>query len=203
MEMKIEIVKKAQYHTTKWSGGTTTELLIYPSDSKYSERSFKWRISSAKVEESESIFTNLPGITRHIMITDGRIILEHQNKYKKELEAFNQDSFMGDWKTKSYGKATDFNLMLSHGLTGKLIAYSLEEEEEIDIILNDNNRSQITNIFYVLNGSLEFSINKQKFNVEEKDLLYITGLPIEDERIIKLTNKSNYKLRVIRTVIWE
>ena len=45
----MELIKKNQYKTTQWSGGTTTELLIYPSTSKYSERNFKWRISSAKV----------------------------------------------------------------------------------------------------------------------------------------------------------
>lgn len=201
METKIEIVKKAQYHTSEWSGGTTTELLIYPSDSKYSERSFKWRISSAKIEASESIFTQLPGITRHIMITDGRIILEHQNKYKKILEPFEQDSFMGDWKTKSYGKATDFNLMLAEGFTGSIESYLLKEEEQIDITLNKSN-GKITNIFYVLNGNAEFEINKKKFNVEEKDLLSVIGSPIGEE-IIKLANKSNRKLIVIRAVIYE
>lgn len=202
METKIEIVKKAQYHTSEWSGGTTTELLIYPSDSKYSERSFKWRISSAKVEESESTFTHLPGITRHIMITENRIILEHQNKYQKILEPFEQDSFMGDWKTKSYGKATDFNLMLTYGFTGNLEAYFLEKEQRIDIIVNEGNGEKVTNIFYVLNGNVEFEINKKKFNVEEKDLLSVIGSPIGEE-IIKLANKSNRKLIVIRAVIYQ
>ena len=95
METNIGVVKKSQYRTSQWSGGTTTELLIYPVDSSYSERSFKWRISSAEVEASESAFTSLPGITRHIMVTDGRIILEHENRYRKVLGTFSAGQFYG------------------------------------------------------------------------------------------------------------
>jgi uncharacterized protein len=203
MQTKIGIVKKGQYHTTKWSGGTTTELLIYPSDSNYSERSFKWRISSAKIEDSQSIFTHLPGITRHIMITSGQITLSHKCKYEKVLAPFEQDSFMGEWETKSFGMGTDFNLMLTGGFNGKLKAYFLKEDEQIDIILNEVNGKQITNIFYALNGSLKFEIKDQEFNAQEKDLFYIMGSPTERLLVIKLTNKSHNKLRVISALIWE
>lgn len=203
MQIRIEIVKKAQYNTSKWSGGITTELLIYPSQSKYSDRSFKWRISCAKVEATESTFTHLPGITRHIMITDGSVILDHQNKYKKRLEQFGKDSFMGDWKTKSYGKATDFNLMLVDGFNGKLETYFLKEEEKIDINLNEQNVKQITNVFYVLSGTLNIVFEKQEFNVVQNDLIYITGLVNNDEKLTKIINRSSSSLMVIRTVIWE
>jgi uncharacterized protein len=203
METNIGVVKKSQYRTSQWSGGTTTELFIYPGDSSYSERSFKWRISSAEVEASESIFTRLPGITRHIMVTDGRIILEHENRYKKALDPFQQDSFMGDWKTISCGKATDFNLMLTVGLTGSLDACFLEEGKQIYINLDKVKGKKVTNIFYALNGSLELEIDKQKFSIEEKDLFHITRLPIEGSGIIKLANKSKHRLVVIITVILE
>jgi len=203
MQPKMVIVKKTQYNTSRWSGGTTTELLIYPSDSKYSERSFKWRISCAKIEASESLFTHLPGITRHIMITEGRIILNHLNNYKKVLDPFEQDNFMGDWETKSYGEATDFNLMLVKGFTGKLKSYFLKEGEQIDTIINQINGRQVTDIFYALNGSLNIKIKNQEFNIEEKDLFYITGSCTEDSLVIKLTNKSVNKLRIIRASIWD
>lgn len=203
METNIGVVKKSQYRTSQWSGGTTTELLIYPRDSKYSERSFKWRISSAEVEASESVFTNLPGITRHIMVIDGQLILEHEKRYKKVLDPFQQDSFMGDWKTVSHGKATDFNLMLAKGLAGSLGVYFLEEGEQIDITLDEEKVKLVTNIFYALNGSLELAINKEKFNIEEKDLFYAMSFPIEGKRMLKLTNTSKHRLVVIRAIILE
>ena len=36
MSYNIEIIRKNQYKTSEWSGGTTTELYIYPVDSQYS-----------------------------------------------------------------------------------------------------------------------------------------------------------------------
>jgi environmental stress-induced protein Ves len=199
METNIGIVKKSQYRTSQWSGGTTTELLIYPVGSSYSERSFKWRISSAEVEASESAFTSLPGITRHIMVTDGRIILEHENRYRKVLGPFQQDSFMGDWKTVSRGKATDFNLMLAVGFTGRLEAIFLEEGEQIEIAL----AKQFANVFYALDGSLELEIDKHKYGIEEKDLFYVMRLTDEVEVKLKLTNASKHSIAVVRAEILE
>jgi len=203
MKNRIGVVKKSQYKTTEWSGGTTTELLIYPEESKYSDRSFKWRISSAKVGVAESVFTHLPGIARHIMVIDGQIILEHENRYKKTLGPFEQDSFMGDWKTKCYGKATDFNLMLADGFTGKLGVHFIDEGEEIDIILNNGNADRITNVLYLLNGDLNVEYNRKKFNLDKNDLFYITRLHGEEKGVLKLINRSEQKLAVIQTVIEE
>lgn len=197
--MNIKVVKRSQYRTSQWSGGTTTELLIYPADSSYSDRSFKWRISSAEVEASESEFTSFPGITRHIMVTGGRMILEHENRYRKVLEPFRQDSFKGDWKTVSHGKATDFNLMLAVGFAGRLEACFLEEGEKIDIALAE----QATDVFYALDGSLEIEIDKHKYSIEGKDLLHVTSLPSEGNAMLKLTNASKHSIVVIRAEIFE
>lgn len=203
MEERIGLVKKSQYKTTEWSGGTTTELLIYPGDSKYSDRSFKWRISSAKVEAPESVFTNLPGIARHIMIIDGKIDLEHENRYKKTLGPFEQDSFMGDWRTKSYGKATDFNLMLTEGFTGGLKAHFINKGEEIYINIDIGDAEKKTNVFYVVNGNLDIEASRQEFKLEENDLLYMTQLADEDEKLLKLINRCGEKIVVIESVIEE
>ena len=42
------------------SGGTTTQIAIFPSDTPYSTRDFLWRVSSAVVTDEKSIFTPLP-----------------------------------------------------------------------------------------------------------------------------------------------
>jgi len=201
MEERIGLVKKSQYKTSEWSGGTTTELLIYPGDSKYSDRSFKWRISSAKVEDPESVFTNLPGIARHIMVIEGKIVLEHENRYEKTLEPFEQDTFMGDWGTKSYGKARDFNLMLSEGFTGGLKAHFIDKGEKIVIVLEAGDTEKTTNVFYVVNGNPEIEANGQEFNLEENDLLYVTHFPGEEKRVLKLINRSGERMVVIEVVI--
>jgi len=201
MDTGIGIVKKSQYRTSQWSGGTTTELLIYPSGSSYSERSFKWRLSSAKVEAPESVFTSLPGITRHIMVTEGQIILEHENHYKKVLDTFQQDCFMGDWETISRGKATDFNLMLAQGFSGSLEVCFLKAGEQVDI--NLGKEKKVTNVFYALNGDLLVEIDKNIFNIEEKDLFHITQSHDEESVMLRLTNTSKNEAAVIRAEIME
>lgn len=201
METGIGIVKKSQYRTSQWSGGTTTELLIYPSGSSYSERSFKWRLSSAKVEASESVFTSLPGITRHIMVTEGQIVLEHENHYKKVLDTFQQDCFMGDWETVSRGKATDFNLMLAQGFSGSLEVCFLKAGEQVDI--NLGKEKKVTNVFYALNGDLLVEVDKRRFSIEEKDLFHITQPSDEGSVMLRLTNTSKAGAAVIRVVISE
>lgn len=201
METSIGIVKKSQYQASQWSGGTTTELLIYPSGSSYSERTFKWRLSSARVEAPESVFTSLPGITRHIMVTEGQIVLEHKDHYKKVLDTFDQDCFMGDWATVSRGKATDFNLMLAQGFSGSLEVCFLKAGEQVDI--NLGKEEKVTNVFYALNGSLEFEVDKNRFNIDEKDLFHITQSPDEKSVMLRLTNTSKDKAMVIRAVISE
>jgi environmental stress-induced protein Ves len=203
METSIGTVKKSQYRTSRWAGGTTTELLIYPEDSKYSDRSFKWRISSAEVEAAESEFTSLPGISRHIMVTDGQIDLVHEGRYRKLLSPFHQDTFMGDWKTTSHGRATDFNLMLSDGFSGRLEVHFLKEREQMELDLGDVDRGNATDVLYPLNGSLRVEAGSQEFNVDERDLFRITRTAAGDERVLKLTNASLHKLIVIRAVILE
>jgi environmental stress-induced protein Ves len=41
--------------------------------------------------------------------------LTHEGHYSRELGAFEQDSFQGDWTTRSRGRVTDFNVMTVGG----------------------------------------------------------------------------------------
>ena len=44
--MTLTLLTPADYVTTAWSGGTTTQLAIAPKGALYAERSFLWRVSS-------------------------------------------------------------------------------------------------------------------------------------------------------------
>ena len=69
--MNIDIYKDGDFKTTEWSGGSTTELFIYPPTSNYESRNFDFRISSATVEIEQSNFTKLPEISRQLMVLKG------------------------------------------------------------------------------------------------------------------------------------
>ena len=134
--MKIEHIKASDLITSQWSGGTTTQLAIYPQNAEYKERNFQFRISTATVEAEESTFTKLPGVSRKLMILDGEIRIEHSDHHSKTLKKFEQDEFSGDWDTISFGKATDFNLMTISNAFGDIEAIPLEDSVADVIVSN-------------------------------------------------------------------
>jgi len=202
--MKNKIIRKNQFITSTWSGGTTTELYIYPEDAKYSDRNFKWRLSSAKVEVEESEFTHLPGISRIIMIIDGELILEHEGHHKAILKPFEQDSFMGDWTTKSFGKVTDFNLMMAEGCSGKLEAIMLKGNECTHISLKETKGKSeyITNAFYTVSGYVSFTIGNNKTNIYEGDLLLLTRAINDEDCAISIDNNIDKESCIIRAIVF-
>lgn len=207
MSYTIEIIRKNQHKTSNWSGGTTTELYIYPKDAVYSERDFKWRLSSAKVEVEKSTFTLLPGISRLIMIVEGELILEHDRHHNAILREFQQDSFSGDWTTTSFGRVTDFNLMMTEGYKGKLEEISGKALEFKDILLcnniNDDLRfSKITEAFYIVKGDVEMDmITSGKIDLNEGDLVLITRTEKEIDCELKIHSSSQQGYRIIKSSI--
>ncbi|NNU76594.1 HutD/Ves family protein [Clostridium estertheticum] len=207
MPYNIEIIKKEQYKTSKWSGGTTTELCIYPRDSLYVDRNFKWRLSSAKVEVEESIFTSLPGIARIIMIIEGEILLKHEGHHNAVLKRFEQDNFNGEWTTTSFGKVIDFNLMMAQDYNGKLESIFFNKGETKDIILYSNVNaslkcSQITEAFYVVKGDVKIVTGTKKtINLNKGDLALVTTIEKENNSELKIYS-SQEEASIIRTSIF-
>lgn len=148
----MKIIHKKDQITTNWSGGETTELFIYPEETEYQKRNFKFRISTATVEIDESTFTPLSGVERTLMVLEGRMKLTHQDHHFIELSPLNSDQFNGDWITRSEGKCTDLNLMCREGTKGEMIGYSLQKKEEIYI-----NFQGPQNFIYLFEGSLDVS----------------------------------------------
>ena len=83
--MEFTIHTPKDFKNTNWSGGTTTQLYIYPPTADYAKRNFKFRLSTAKVEAEKSDFTSLPGISRQLMILDGDLTITHQKHYSKTI----------------------------------------------------------------------------------------------------------------------
>ncbi len=111
--MKITHLKKEDYKTSAWSGGTTTQLYIYPQDGDYAARRFQVRISSAAVDLEESDFTALPGVDRWITPLMGGFTLTHPGCAPVVMGPMSQPyHFSGGIETHCVGKALDFNLML-------------------------------------------------------------------------------------------
>ena len=130
MKNNIIVRTEKDYKVSKWSGGDTTELYLYPEDGDYRSGNFQLRISSATVEVERSEFTSLPGVERYLMIFQGHLDMIHGEKEKVSLEPYEVDHFDGGIPTVSYGKVVDFNLMLKNGAGGRMEALCLGKGEE-------------------------------------------------------------------------
>lgn len=194
---QIKIIKKDKLSSSKWSGGTTTQLYIYPENELYENRNFTFRISSAKVDLEESTFTKLPNIKRRIMILDGKLKLIHENHHNVTLEKFQQDTFYGDWNTKSYGKVTDFNLMLNENADGFIEYINLENEKIINPYKNDK-YNNTTEVFYCVKGKINISVNNEREQLETGDVAIMKNIHNLE---IKLNNMDKFNSDIIRTKV--
>lgn len=204
MTCKVKIIKKQGQKVSKWSGGITNQLYIYPENSSYVDRDFKWRISSATVETEESTFTKLPNIQRQIMLIDGELLLKHKNHYEKKLNKFEVDSFSGDWNTTSYGNATDFNLMTNKDCIGDLRFINVKSELHIKPTMNLNSGSYRYefNCFYSLNGNFKIKLeNGNILEVEQGDLAIIK-FKESFKGDLTLINSQEEELNIIKSIIY-
>ncbi len=184
--MRIEITRKSELVTTNWSGGTTTQLAIYPSNSSYKEQNFLFRISTAKIEDQISEFTPLPGILRAIMILDGELILNHKNQYSKKIKKFECDHFKGNWKTTGDGKVIDFNLMMAENVSGTIEACTLEKNSSLSLEL----KNQVQG-FYIFQGKIEITdYAENKFILNQGDFALLFNENKKDNLKIKLLEKT-------------
>lgn len=149
------ITRRQDLNTTRWSGGTTTQLAIWPADGDYASRRFSWRVSSAVVEDEESTFTSLPGVERTLMILEGSLQLEHEGHYTTVLEQFDQDNFSGSWTTRSRGRVTDFNLMVSSG-EGRVQVTEVPLRETLSATLQSptDKWASVSEVFYCLSDNV-------------------------------------------------
>ena len=159
--MIIRHLTAADFRTSAWSGGTTTELFLYPEGGSYAARNFLFRISSATVDLEESDFTALPGVERYITPLQGSFTLTHPGTSPVELPPLAPPyRFPGDIPTHCVGKATDFNLMLK-GCQGVMQLHRCSAPIRIGF-----------NGFYAVENGV-FTLEAQRFEMRKGDLLII------------------------------
>lgn len=133
-----------QHPVSQWSGGSTTQLYIFPGNASLDQRNFDLRLSTATIEVEESLFTKLIGYERKIMVLSGDLEISHANKEPILLKTFEQHNFSGDWDTKSKGKVIDFNVIYKPELLLEMFHVSLKQGETYSI---DSNKTQFMYLY--------------------------------------------------------
>ncbi|MBR4862527.1 MAG: HutD family protein, partial [Firmicutes bacterium] len=150
--MKYNLFKKEDYKSSQWMGGTTTELALFPQGTSYLDRNFMWRLSSAVIEKDESDFTRLPDYDRVLMVLEGEVVLSYEGERVARLKELEQDRFDGGWKTKSFGRITDFNLMVRKGMEGYLDVLLPTGEKQQCGSTEESELSMATHALYCKDG---------------------------------------------------
>lgn len=171
MKTYIKKLTEKDFKTSNWSGGTTTQLFIYPENSNYRSGDFKVRISSATVEQEESNFTMLKGVERFITPLDSILKLTHDGKTFITLKPFEVYEFNGGLTTSSFGRTKDFNLMLANGAKGGLQNFQIPENEKIEIPTIKG-----LNILFSYNGVFTIQFDGKEITLYPNELLVIKSM---------------------------
>ena len=171
--MKITKITSAEQMVSRWSGGTTTQLAIFPPQAVYADRDFLWRLSSAVVELPESDFTPLPDYDRILLILDGELTLSHDGGEEYTLHTLEQTRFDGASHTYSRGQVTDFNLMMRKGrCTGQIGVRKPKSNCGYGEVLSEE---YDTRLFYCVSGEITANIGAELFHLSAGDALLLEG----------------------------
>jgi hypothetical protein len=203
MKYNVELLRQENYKPTFWSGGMATELTTYPLNSDYASKNFLWRLGVAKIDIPESTFSSLPKVSRKFMVIEGKITLDHENKYKKLLNSFEQDDFMGDWKTKTYGKASVFNLMTRENYNGELLHLNISPGKQLKFEYKTPLNKDLAAIcFYTVNGGFNSTINDKVFETVKNDLILINCVNSSYTHEFMLSNNTSEITNIIVSIIY-
>lgn len=125
----MKIISRKEFITTKWSGGETTQMFLWPVTGEYQNRNFEVRVSSATVELEKTVFTRLQGVSRYITTLTGTLKLRINQKEEIQVKPYEILKFAGEDCVESQGIAKDFNLMMK-GRRGEMLAL-LEEDNRV------------------------------------------------------------------------
>ncbi len=173
--MKYSLYRQENYTKSQWMGGTTTELAICPRTSKYLDRNFIWRLSSATIDVEESDFSKLPDYDRVLMVLEGEVVLSYEGERVARLKTLEQDRFDGAWKTKSFGKITDYNLMVRKGSEGYLDLITPEEENRVYTSTEETTKVLTTHALYCKEGYFVVSVQGESHMVKPGELFVVEG----------------------------
>ncbi len=179
--MPFTILNQSTYISSNWSGGTTTQLFIWPPHATYAARDFDLRISTARVEVEESEFTALPGYQRKLMILEGELKIEHLQHHKAHLKPLGVDQFAGAWQTTARGLCTDFNVMTRDPMRAELLGLHLKAGTSKQLPFNSTWKSMF---IYLHTGIAAMHLNNQAHKIQQGELLVVTQ-PFSNELSLK------------------
>ena len=164
-----------------WSGGTSTQLVIYPSESDLLKQNFEFRISTASIDVEESQFTQFFLHKRIICSLQNPITLIHSEIQPFYLTPLVPYSFDRGMTTKCIGKTIDFNVIFNDSWDASIKVYQIDSMIDMAYI---QSYSDLTYFFQVQGESFINAIL-----LEESELMLFKEIP--DDFNLKIVNKDS------------
>ena len=191
--MTVSQLTRKAYTVSRWSGGETTQLAIWPRDAVYGARNFLWRLSSATVELEESTFTALSDYHRLIATLDGTIALVHDDGAPLTLAPYEVHAFDGGSKTVSFGRCRDFNLMLRKGKAAGSLTPLTAGSAPLPLSLTETDR---TALLYCAQGRCTVDTGDGVHDLSSGESLLLEG---PGSRVLTLRGDARLMLARMRT----
>lgn len=179
MNQAIQYLAKQHYKVTHWSGGKTAEICLFPTDGKYQEGEFDYRVSSATIALDKTVFSRLSNYHRIIMSLTEPIVLYHE-KETIELIPFKVHRFNGAIETRSVGQCIDFNLIYTPEYHGEMTVYY--SGDEISIVKNRHY------IIYALKQVQCYDSNKEMIHIHSGDSIQFLANANEQWKMVSQDN---------------
>jgi len=187
MTKRATILTSSEFRPTKWSGGSTTELFIFPPTGVYKKLDFAFRLSTATVEIETSVFTSLEAVSRTLIVLEGTMKLVHEGHHTTELSKNQVDRFDGSWKTTSFGTCTDFNLMTKGATKGDQVGFGIKKDQHKDYQLED---AWDWFFIYVHSGSVGIRLSRENYQLNKGDLMVVEQPENSPARITGLVSSE-------------
>lgn len=129
--MKTKVLRPSDYVQSEWSGGTTSQIFIYPDGASLAERDFYFRISSAGIETEKSDFSKFDGYHRFFTPLNSGVEISSDGNAPEKINPLELLHFDGASETSALGKCIDFNLIYKKGLKANLTVATYAKMELI------------------------------------------------------------------------
>ncbi len=122
----MKLIKGENFIDSKWAGGVTSEIFIYPENAKVSEKNFDFRISTATCNLEKSNYTAYDGFLRYICPLDNTMNITTSD-CKFSLKPMEVMFFHGNDNTYSSGDVRDFNLIYREDLKAQMYSLNIKD----------------------------------------------------------------------------
>lgn len=166
----IQLIPGAKQTTTEWSGGKTSELLIYPPESSLKKQDFLFRISTASIASGTSDFTLFPEKQRILLLLEGSLTLTFRGEESIRLAPMQSAAFSGSWHTSSRGICTNLNLIFAPPAKGYVKSVKLHPQKTWEF----SPQSRFTGLYFPF-GFAQVTTGDFSNSIEKGDFLLISN----------------------------